>query len=425
MKKIRIGVVGVGRGRNMIQYCLAAGNAELVAICDKWEEGLERQRREHAGLDIAYYTDYDAFLRHDMDAVVLANYANQHAPFAIKAMRAGKHVFSEVLPVQNLSEAVALAEAVEETGMTYAYGENYCYMPAPREMRRLYQENKIGEVEYAECEYIHNCEMNWHSLTCGDENHWRNTMCSTYYCTHSIGPILHITGLRPVSVTGFEGTKMERNLRVGAKGGQFAVEMLKLSNGAIVRSTHGFLYKNSIWYSIYGGKGRMESAREDAQQGDVSRIYVNADAYSGEYAKHPVENYEPKDAHSEEAKPFGHGGSDFYCLYNFVEKLLGNPEADTIDVYEALDMSLPGLMAYRSILAGGVPMEVPDMRDPAVREKYRSDTACTTDPDAAGEKLLPTCSLGTPQIDPAVYANMREKWLDKVARDREKAADSH
>lgn len=53
-----------------------------------------------------------------MDAVVLANYANEHAPFAIKAMRAGKHVFSEVLPVQTIKEAVELIETIEETGMT-------------------------------------------------------------------------------------------------------------------------------------------------------------------------------------------------------------------------------------------------------------------------------------------------------------------
>ena len=30
LRKIRVGVVGVGRGRSMIDYCLAAGNAELA-----------------------------------------------------------------------------------------------------------------------------------------------------------------------------------------------------------------------------------------------------------------------------------------------------------------------------------------------------------------------------------------------------------
>ncbi len=44
MKKIRIGVMGVYRGTSMINYCKAAQNAEVVAVCDKWEEALERHK---------------------------------------------------------------------------------------------------------------------------------------------------------------------------------------------------------------------------------------------------------------------------------------------------------------------------------------------------------------------------------------------
>lgn len=174
MKKVRIGVIGVGRGENMIRYCASVDNAEIVAICDHWVEGLDMMKKKMTGHDIAYYTDYQTFLKHDMDAVVLANYATEHAPFAIQALRAGKHVLSEVLPVQTMKEAVELVETVEETGLVYAYGENYCFMPAPREMRKLYREGKLGEFEYGECEYIHNCESINPEITYGDPNHWRN-----------------------------------------------------------------------------------------------------------------------------------------------------------------------------------------------------------------------------------------------------------
>lgn len=223
MEKVKIGVLGAYRGTSMINYCKRSENAEVVAICDKSPEALATQRENAKGLNIAFYDNFDDFILHDMDAVVLANYANEHAPFAIRAMRLGKHVFSEVLPVQTMAEAVALVETVEETGRIYAYGENYCYMPAPYEMKRLYRMGKIGEFEYGECEYIHNCEPIWPSITYGERNHWRNNMYSTFYCTHSLGPMIHMTGLRPVSVTGFEGTKNERNLRTGAKGGNSAL----------------------------------------------------------------------------------------------------------------------------------------------------------------------------------------------------------
>lgn len=267
MKKIRIGVLGGFRGSSMINFLKGDDAAEVVAICDKSDEVIAAQKECNKGLNITYLNDFDDLLKQDIDAVVLANYANEHAPFAIKALKAGKHVFSEVLPVQTLSEAVELVETAEESGLIYAYGENYCYMPATYEMKKLYRSGVLGEFEYGEGEYIHNCEPIWHDITYGDENHWRNLMYSTFYCTHSIGPLIHITGLRPVSVAGFESVRNERNLRDGAKGGQFAVEMITLENGGIIRSTHGFLYKNSIWYSVYGGKGRAESSREDTGEG--------------------------------------------------------------------------------------------------------------------------------------------------------------
>lgn len=410
MKKVRIGVLGGYRGSSMINYCKVADNAEVVAICDKLPEVLEVQRKNTEGLNIALYDNFEDFIQHDMDAVVLANYANEHAPFAIKAMKRGLHVFSEVLPCQTMQEAVELIETVEETGKVYAYGENYCYMTAPYEMKKLYRQNKIGEFEYGECEYIHNCEPDWPSLTYGDKDHWRNNMYATFYCTHSLGPIIHITGLRPVSVTGFESAKTERGLRQGIKGGQFGIEMVTLENGGIIKSIHGGLYKNSIWYCIYGDKGRIECGREDARNGHIGKVYVNYDEFPGDYGNAKYESYEPKS--DELAAKFGHGGSDFYSMYNFIEKINGNKNADVIDVYEAMDMFLPGMFAYRSILKGGIPMKIPNLRDKSVREQWRNDTACT-DPKVAGDMLLPTFSKGTPDIDDGVYEHMKRLYQEE------------
>lgn len=414
MKKIRMGVLGAYRGSALINYCKRADNVEVVAICDKAVDMLEEHRKRAEGLNITFYDNFDEFILHDMDAVVLANYANEHAPFAIRAMRRGLHVFSEVLPCQTMKEAVELVETVEETGMIYAYGENYCYLPAPYEMTKLYKQGKIGEFEYGECEYIHNLEPCYHCLSYGEEDHWRNNWYATFYCTHSLGPMIHMTGLRPVSVVGFEGTQNARKLRVGAKSGLYGIEMVTLENGAIIKSIHGDLYKNSIWYSAYGSKGRMECGREDAKDGHLYKVYVNADAFEGDYGKSNVESYTPDEDAA--ATKYGHYGSDFYSMYNFIEKILGNNNADIIDVYEAMDMYLPGMFAYRSILKGNVSVPIPNLRDKHVRDQWRKDTACT-DPKVAGDMLLPTFSKGTPDIDPAVYQRMKDLWQQELEKE--------
>lgn len=378
MRKIKVGVIGVNRGSSMINYCRSAGNAQVVAICDKWEEGLRKKQQEINDANISYYVDYEDFLKHDMDVVVLANFANEHAPFAVRAMNEGKNVISEVLPCQNMKEAVELIETVKRTEKQYFYAENYCFMPSPREMKRLYREGKIGELEYAEGEYIHNCEPIWHEITQGDPTHWRNNMYANFYCTHSIGPMLHITGLRPVKVTGFELPFNARMARMGGKSGSCGIEMITLENGAVIKSIHGNLSLNSIWYTLYGSKGRMESSRESVSGSDgIEKLYVEAYETDTGYDSLDKSEYNPADELSERAKNFGHGGSDFYTMYNCMEKLLGNKEADVIDVYEALDMFLPGLYAYKSVLAGGAPMDIPDMRDASQREKVKNDTFCT------------------------------------------------
>ena len=185
MKKARIGVLGGGRGMSFAAYLTHAKNAELAAVCDSDPGMLAQLHARFDATDTEVCADFDALLSRDLDAVVLANYANEHAPFAIKALKAGKHVLSEVLPAQNLAECVSLVEAVEETGLFYAYAENYCYMPGPREMRRLFREGKFGVFEYGEGEYMHNCESIWPDITQGRPEHWRNAMSAAFYCTHS------------------------------------------------------------------------------------------------------------------------------------------------------------------------------------------------------------------------------------------------
>lgn len=416
----------------MIEWCVNNEEAEVVAICDASEVVRERVseylRKNDYSSEI--YEDFEAFLRHDMDAVVLANYANEHAPFAIRCLEKGLHVMSEVLPVQTLSEAVQLVEAVEKSNKIYAYAENYCYMPAPAEMKRLYERGDLGEFEYGEGEYVHNCADCWHSITYGDPNHWRNRMSALYYCTHSVGPLLHITGLRPVQVSGFELPHNESAHRVGYKGGSGAIEMVRLENGAMIKSFHALTLKgNSVWYNLYGTKGSVESERESVGEYGVAKTYLRK--YSDEYPQGEWAKYRPapdgkivegafgvngensytvkqRDEALNEFMKAGHNGSDHFTMKNFVKAVRGE-NAEIIDVYEALDMAFVGLFGYFSALEGGKSMDIPNFRNRSEREKYRTDTRCT-DPKKAGDQWIPSYSKGDPDISDETYARMRELY---------------
>ena len=94
---------------------------------------------------------------------------------------------------------------------------------------------------------------------------------------------------------------------------------------------------------------------------------------------------------------------------------------DVIDVYEAMDMFLPGMFAYRSVLKGGIPLDIPDLRNPEEREKWRNDTECT-DPKVAGDMLVPGYSKGNPDIPAEIYEGIKKKfeeeWAKKISEDK-------
>lgn len=406
MSKLKIGVFGAGRGMAMITEILHSTEAELVAVCDKYRPLLDKcaKAAQEAGMkDLALYESFDDFILHDMDAVVLANYANEHAPYAIRVLDSGRHVMTECLTCATMKEAVELIEAVERSGKVYTYAENYCYTPVRWEMRERYRRGDIGEVTYAECEYIHDCSSIWPSITYGERNHWRNANRSTFYCTHSIGPILSITGLRPVRVSGFESFAVDYMQKLGTNTPAVGIEMLTLENGAIVKSVHGNL-KHAVHskYQINATRGGMI----DLHDGEL-HIYKEEE---GENCRGKHETYKPAPvvAGTENA---GHGGGDFYTTYYFIRACLGDPVARerAIDVYTAVDMCIPGILAFRSILNGGAPVDIPNLRNPEERDAWRNDTLCCF-PDIAGDQAADYLPARAIDIPDEVYDEVRRKW---------------
>ena len=146
---------------------------EVVALCD-----LDPARLSSASsaLGAAPYQDYDAFLAHDMEGVILANYFD--APLALKALKAGKHVLSETAACKTVAEGVQLVRTVEQTGLIYLFAANYPFKPQVRELRRLYQAGEVGTFQYGECEYLHGFSPDYLTQFGEEPGHWRSRVSS-------------------------------------------------------------------------------------------------------------------------------------------------------------------------------------------------------------------------------------------------------
>ena len=151
-KRIKLGIWGLGRGQSFIQSAKVL-NIDVVAGCDFHESVRESFRKN---CPAAFITpDEDEFLAQDFDAVLVATYCPDHAAHAIKAMKAGKHVLSEVTAFFTPAQGVALVEAVEKYGKVYNLAENYPFSVENMYLARLWREGFFGELSYAEYEYVH------------------------------------------------------------------------------------------------------------------------------------------------------------------------------------------------------------------------------------------------------------------------------
>jgi predicted dehydrogenase len=367
-RAVRVGVLGLRRGAALARLAQQAG-MQVAAVCER-----DDRRREEAAtaLGVAAYRDVEPFLSHAMDAVILVNDFDQHAPVAIQALDLGLSVLSETAACRTIAEGVALAEAAERSAGVYMFAENYPYMPFTREMRRRYRAGDIGEVRYAEAEYLD--EPADLASMVNDRAHWRARTPATYYCTHSLAPVAAITGTRPVEVSGFVvptagGPEALERARQGR--GWAALLVVRLDNGAVFKSLHGFLEAGQqAWVRIHGDRGLMENLR----QGDTRTLRVVWDVKDGLNWRRAEEAYLPwpPEVPATDADPMGDGVAELLLLRDFTSAVRHRTAPDQ-DVYFGVELSITGIQAMRSSLAGSVPFDVPDLRRPDLRRAYAAD----------------------------------------------------
>ncbi len=404
-KPIRVGIIGVGRGQNFADGATELVGMKLVALCDTWEEKLQAVGTRYG---VTTYTDYDRFLEHDMDAVILANYFHEHAPFAIKALRAGKHVMSECACNTTLAEGVALCRAVEQTGLVYMIAENYPFTRFNMEMRRLYQTGEIGRVTYAEGEYNHPMDAESAYRISPGGKHWRNWIPSTYYCTHALAPLMYITDTMPVSINGLAIAVPEVTDSLFRYNDPGSVILCRMDNGAVFRLFGLWLPGHSNWYRVHGTRGAMEITRGPGYFGP-EQVRVWHDEWNCPDGTPTERTYVPQwPEHADLAAKAGHGGGDFWTNFSFANAIRSG-EPPYLDVYRGVAMSSVGILAWKSALADGMPFAMPDFRSETARAAFENDHWSPW-PQDAGPGQPPASIRGFVEPSPQAIANARQIW---------------
>lgn len=374
MKQIRIGVFGTFRGRVGFFDNILANNGEIVAICDKNEARLQRAA-EQLGGTAAAYTSFDAFIEHPMDAVLLANYFNEHAEYAIRCLEKNIHVLSECLTNATMADGVALVRAAEKSRAFYMLAENYPFMTFNREMKRIYEAGTLGKVLYAEGEYNHAGDVYSKEIDfflMDSEKHWRLFNASTYYITHSLAPIAYATGALPVRVTAMpvyhpNPTDCHNASNCGDKAAIITTLNDDDSVFKVTGCSHFGASDNS--YRICCEKGQVENVR-----GSGGKVMLRYNEWQVPKGKEINNYYMPEinDPDEELIKKAGHGGGDFFVIREFFDCIRQNKKPE-MDVYFGTRLASVAILGHRSLLEFGVPYDIPDFRKEEERVKWEND----------------------------------------------------
>jgi predicted dehydrogenase len=375
MKPLKIGLLGAGgnnvgdaRGLHHARHLAALDAGTIVAVCDIVASAAERSA---AQLNAAAYTDYDKFLRHGMDLVIIATPDPLHAQQAAQALEAGVGVVSEVPAATTVDDARRLVQAYRKAGGFYMLLENYGYRDENELIRRMVQAGQFGEVYFGEGEYLHDCRgLNRFpdgSLT------WRGRSFSGYvYIWHSLRPLLYILDDRPKRITAM-GTMQPGRLEAEINIYDNVVSLIETAAGRLLKIRVDIVSPRPHlmdYYAVQGTKGSFEGTRGF---GDPARVWLEALEPADRPGKsgpsvswRPLAEFEAeyipdRMAARAEAARTGHGGSDYWTMKAFADAFRRG-DSSPVDVFRALDCSMPGPLALASVMAGGAPIEVPDPR---------------------------------------------------------------
>ncbi len=365
-KKVRIGVVGGNFGASF--YFHEHPDCIVEAVSDLIPE--RRQRLMQVYKCGKSYESLEELIKDKkVEAVAVFTPAPDHVKHSIACLNAGKHVLCAVPACMSVEEAEQLLETVKRTGLTYMLAETSWYHQSVISVRRWYREGKFGSIFYTEAEYYH---PGLEALFFDEKGNrtWRYGFPPLHYPTHCTAYLVGVTGERMTQVSAIGWGDDSPILRDNPYKNPF------WNGTAFFTTNRGNAFRIGVyWKAAVGGCERGQWI------GDKTSFYDPHPNGTGYIIRRASEVQEKDDAGFVRTRPqleryeqpqwwktdmlpeplrhpSGHDGSHTFLTHEFVDALV-NDRRPEIDIYEALALTVPGIIAHQSALQGGKQLPIP------------------------------------------------------------------
>lgn len=366
MSKVKIGVVGLHRGSLLAGYIAKyCQKSELTAVADLDKKLADDFAAEYNVKQVYY--NLEDMLKSDVDAVVLATPIPDHAKHVVAALDAGKHVLSEVVAATTIDECNEIAAAIKRSGKKYMLEENYCYYRPLTIVKNMVDNDLLGDLYYAECDYL--MDFNLRPEFPEGLQKWRKEVYfgtkGHPYITHSIGPLSFIMNDKIKSVSCIGAGDIE-----GLTADKTCVLLCKTEKGKLIKLRHSFVCARPDVYTYYSFQGTKGCYQGATNVDDMHKVHLRGVHQPNEWKNlfdfrgflpkewdiFPENHFEEMDKRDDCTSQYDTGAP--LLLEEFANCILNDTEPP-VSAELALNWTAAGIMSQLSCANGGEVLEVP------------------------------------------------------------------
>ncbi|HZG57539.1 Gfo/Idh/MocA family oxidoreductase [Paenibacillus sp.] len=145
--KIRLGIIGAGNIGNvhMQEFSKLGDLCEITAVTDAYLPLAEARAKEH-GIAAVAASPEELIARTDVDAVVVCVPNQFHAPIAVQALEAGKHVLLEKPMAINAEAARQIMRAARDSDKTLMMSHQMRWESVPMQIKAQADRGELGRI---------------------------------------------------------------------------------------------------------------------------------------------------------------------------------------------------------------------------------------------------------------------------------------
>jgi len=366
--KFNVAIIGLGFGAEFIPIYQKHPLANMYAVCQRSADKL-KQVGDAFGI-AKRYTKYDDVLaEREVDFVHINTPIPDHAPQAIAALKAGKHVMSTVPMATTIEECQQIVELAKKTGLKYMMAETVVYAREFLFVKEMYEKGELGKVQFLQASHQQDME--------GWPGYWPGLPAMTY-ATHCVGPCLALTRAEAEYVSCFGSGTIRQEL-ISKYNSPFAIETahVKLRNSDLTARIYRSLFdtarqyresfdvfgtkKSFEWQLIEGEEPVVHTAKKPEPEipqrvkvpdyahllpPEIQRFTTRGVYDAGEHA------------HLSFIQGGGHGGSHPHLVHEFLSALAHDRDPYPNAVQSA-NWTCVGICAHQSALKGGDIVKLP------------------------------------------------------------------